>query len=65
MHGQIQHLQQAVVRWKYGFGLFYILQLAVDSFNSIGDVNQPSYLVRMFEIGVEAHPFIPSGLGNL
>lgn len=64
-HGQIQHLQRIVLRWEYGFGPGYLLQLAVESLNSVGDVNQPSYLVRMFEIGVEAHPFIPSGLGNL
>ena len=63
-HGQIQHFQQAVVRWEYGFGLDYLLQLAVETLNSISDVNQLSYLLRMFEIGVEAHSVVPPGLGK-
>ena len=64
-HGQIQHLQQAVVRWEYGFGLGDLPQLAIETLNSISDVNQLSYLLGMFEIGVGAHSVIPSGLGNL
>ena len=39
-----------------------VLHFAV---NSIGDVNQLSYLLRMFEIGVGAHLVVPPGLGNL
>lgn len=64
-HGQIQHLQKAVVRLEYGFSLFYILQLAVESLNNIGDVNQLPYLLRMFETGIEAHLVVPLGPGNL
>lgn len=41
------------------------MQLAVETLNSISDVNQLSYLLGMFEIDVGAHPVVPSGLGNL
>ena len=37
----------------------------VETLNSISDVNQLSYLLGMFEIGVEAHSVVPPGLGNL
>ena len=41
------------------------MQLVVETLNSISDVNQLSYLLGMFEIGVEAHSVVPPGLGNL
>ena len=39
--GQIQHFQQAVVRWKYGFSLGHLPQLAVETLYGVGGVDQP------------------------
>ena len=40
-HGQIQHFQQAVIGGKYGFGFGHLAQLAVETLNGVGGINQP------------------------
>ena len=50
-HGQIQHFQQAVIGGKHGFGFGHLAQLAVETLNGVGGVNQPPHLPRILEIG--------------
>ena len=51
IHGcQIQHFQKAVIRRKYRLAFSHFPELAVESFNGICGINQPSYCLRIFEI---------------
>ena len=45
-HGQIQHFQQAVIGGKHGFGFGHLAQLAVETLNGVGGVNQPPHLPK-------------------
>ena len=49
-HGQIQHLQQAVVRWENRLGLGHLPQLAVKALNGVGGIDQPPDFLWKFEI---------------
>ena len=51
-HGKIQHLEQAVVGGKNGFGLCHLAKLAVKSLNCIGGIDQSPLLLRIIEIGL-------------
>lgn len=42
-HGQIQHLEQAVIRRKDRFRLRHLSELPVEAFNNIGGVDQPAH----------------------
>jgi hypothetical protein len=42
-HGQIQHFQQGVIRWKYGLGFRYFPELTVKTLNRVGCVDQTAY----------------------
>ena len=64
-HGQIQHFQQAVIRGENGLGLGHLPQLAVEALNGVGGINQPPYLLGIFEIGTQIRPVVPPGTGNL
>lgn len=44
-HGQIQHFQQAVIGGKDGLGLGHLAQLAVETLNGVGGVDQPAHLL--------------------
>ena len=61
-HRQVQHFQQAVVRWKHRLGLGYFAQLTVKPLNGVGGVNQFPYFLRVLEIGAEIGPVSPPGL---
>ena len=37
-HSQIQHLEKAVISWKYGLCLSYFLELSVEAFYGIGRI---------------------------
>ena len=51
IHGcQIQHFQKAVIRLKNRLAFGHFPKLAVESFNGICGINQPSYCLRIFEI---------------
>ena len=50
-HGQIQHLQQAVVGGKNGLGFRHLPKLAVEALNGVGGVNQPADLLGELEVG--------------
>ena len=50
-HGQVQHLQQAVVRWENGLGLGHLPQWAVKTLNGVGGIGQPPDLLGKLEIG--------------
>ena len=63
-HGQVQHFQQAVIGGKDRLGLGHLAQLAIKPLNGIGGVDQPVHLLRIFEIGAEIGPIVPSGLGD-
>ena len=63
-HGQIKHLEQAVVRWKNGLGFCHFSELTIKAFNSVCSINQPAHFLRVFEIGTEIRPIISPGLRN-
>lgn len=63
-HGQVQHFQQAVVGGEHGFGFGHLAQLAVETLNGVGSVNQPPHLLRVLEIGAQVCPVVPLGLGD-
>ena len=55
-HGQIQHFQQAVISGKHQFGLGHLAELAVETLNGVGGVDQPAYLLGVLEVGAEIGP---------
>ena len=63
-HGQIQHFQQAVIGGKDGLGLGHLAQLAVETLDGIGGIDQPAHLLGVLEIGAEIGPIGPPGLGD-
>ena len=64
-HSQIQHFQQAVIGRENRLGFGYLPQLAVEPFDGIGRIDQPSDLLRELEVGAQIGPVVPPGLGNL
>ena len=46
-HSQIQHFQQAVIGGKDGLGLGHLAQLAVETLNGIGGVDQLGHLAQL------------------
>ena len=63
-HSQIQHFQQTVIGGKDGFGLGHLAQLAVETLNGVGGVDQSAHLLGVLEIGAEVGPVGPPGLGD-
>ena len=63
-HGQIQHFQQAVISGKHRFGLGHLAELAVETLNCVGGVDQPAYLLGILEVGAEISPVGTPGLGD-
>ena len=63
-HGQIQHFQQAVISGKHRFGLGHLAELAVETLNCVGGVDQPAYLLGILEVGAEIGPVGTPGLGD-
>ena len=63
-HGQIQHFQQAVISGKHRFGLGHLAQLAVETLNGVGGVDQPAYLLGILEVATEIGPVGTPGLGD-
>ena len=61
-HGQIQHFQQAVIGWEYGFGFGHFPQLAVEPFDCIRRVNQTPHRFWIFEISGQCRPVVVPGL---
>ena len=61
----MQHFQQAVIGGEYEFELGHLAQLAIEFLNGVGGVNQLPHFLGIFEIGAEASPVVPPGLGNL
>lgn len=55
---QIQHFQQAVIRWKYRFRFGNFPKLTVKALNSIGSINEPSDSFRILEISGESCPVV-------
>lgn len=55
-HGKIKHFRQTIIRRKYRFGFGDLAQLAVETLNGIGGVDQPAYLLGVLEIGAEISP---------
>ena len=39
LHSKIQHLEKAVICWKYGLGFRDLLQLAIEAFYGIGRID--------------------------
>ena len=64
-HGQIQHFQQAVVRWEDRFCLGRFPQLPIKALDRIGRIDQAAHLLRALEIGAQVGPVVPPGLGDL
>lgn len=50
--GQVQHLQQPVIRRGNGLGLSRLSQLAVKALNSVGRIGQPPYLLGILLLGI-------------
>ena len=61
-HGQIEHLEQAVVRGENGLRFRHLAELAVEALDGVGGVNQPPQLLRVLEIGAQIRPVLPPGL---
>ena len=57
-HCQIQHFEQTVIAWEYGFGFRDFSQLPVKSFDRIGRINQAPDSLRILEIGRKIYPVI-------
>ena len=60
-HGQIQHLEQTVIRGKHGLGFGHLPQLTVESLDGVGGLDQPSELFRKLEICAQIGPVFPPG----
>ena len=50
-HGQVQHLQQAVVRGKNRLGFGHLPELAIKALNGVGGIDQPPDFLGELEIG--------------
>ena len=65
---QIQHFQEAVVGREDGLGLRDLAELAVETLNGIGRVDDPADLSGVLEIGAQSRPVVPpraSDLGSI
>ena len=58
-HGKIQHFQQAVIGRKDGLGFCHFPKLAVETFNGVGRIDQPSQLGWEFEVCAQIRPVYP------
>ena len=58
-HSQIWHFQQAIIGGKDACGLSHLAQLAVETINDIGGIDQPTHLLGVLEIGAEIGPIGP------
>lgn len=63
-HGQMQHFQEVVIPRKDGFRPGALSQLAVESLDCIGGINQPADLLGVFEVGAQIRPVISPGLSD-
>ena len=59
-HRQIQHFQQAVVRWEDGFCLGDFSQLAVEALDGISRIDQPPDFLGILEIYAQIRPIFLS-----
>lgn len=64
-HGQIQHFQQTVIRWKHRFCLGHFPKLPVKALNCVGRIDQAAHLLGIFEIGTQVGPILPPGRSDL
>lgn len=62
LHGEIQHLEKAVICRKYRLCFGDLLQLAIEAFNGIGRIDQLSQFLRELEICAEIRPVFVPGL---
>ncbi len=62
LHSLIQHLEKAVICRKYGLCFGGLLQLAIEAFYGIGNIDQLSQFLRELEICVEIRPVFVPGL---
>ena len=60
-HGEIQHLEQAVICQENSLGFSHLTQLPIEAFYGIGRINQPPKLLRELEICAEICPVFLSG----
>ena len=60
-HGEIQHLEQAVICRENSLGFSYLTQLPIEALYGIGRINQPPKLLRELEICVEICPVFSPG----
>ena len=63
-HGQVQHFQQAVIRGENGLCLGNLAQLAVETLNGVGGIDESADLLWVLEIGAQIVPVIPPGAGD-
>lgn len=50
-HGQIQHLEQAVISWENSLGLGHFPELPVEALNGVSRIDEPTQFLRELEIG--------------
>ena len=55
-HGEIQHLEQAVICRENSLGFSHLPQLPIEALYGIGRINQPPKLLRELEICAEICP---------
>ena len=60
-HGEIQHLEQAVICRENSLGFSYLTQLPIEALYGIGRINQPPKLLRELEICAEICPVFSPG----
>ena len=63
-HCQMQHFEEAVVRRKDGFCLCHLAKLTFETLYGIGRIDEPTYFLRILEVGAQVRPVIPPGLGD-
>ena len=49
-HGEIEHLEQAIVGWENRLGFSHFSQLPIETLNSVCRINKPPKLLRELEI---------------
>ena len=60
-HGEIQHLEQAVICRENSLGFSHLTQLPIEALYGIGRINQPPKLLRELEICAEICPVFSPG----
>ena len=58
-HGQIQHLQQTVIRREDRFCLGHFPELAIEALDRVGRIDQAAHLLRVLEIRAKIRPVVP------